>query len=103
MRGDDVAESMPKMPPPLGRRKTSNGAGKSPAVEDFARHSGKGAHDAGAATAAGKERGTRSKRAGKFTAVEDLARYSVEDAQDAAAAGNEGDKVGCRHRGGDKE
>ena len=27
-RGDDVSESMPKMPPPLGRRrKTSNGAG----------------------------------------------------------------------------
>ena len=61
------------------------------------------AHDAGAATAAGKERGTRSKRAGKFTAVEDLARYSVEDAQDAAAAGKEGDKEGCRRRGGDKE
>ena len=78
---------------------------KSPAVEDFARHSGKGAHDAAATTAAGKERGTRSKRARKSTAVEeDFARYySVEDAQDAAAAGKEGDKEGCRRRGGDKE
>ena len=67
------------MPPPLGRRrKKSNGAGKSPAVENFARHSGNGAHTA-AAAAAGKERRTRSKRAGESTAVEDFARYSVED------------------------
>ena len=41
------------MPPPLGRRrKKSNGAEKSPAVEDFARHSEKLAQDA---AAAGKE------------------------------------------------
>jgi len=89
-----------KMPPPLGRnRKTSKGAGKSPAVENFARQPGNGAHDA-AADAAGRERETRSKRAGKSTSVEDFARYSVEDAQDAAAAGKEGDKEGRRCQGG---
>jgi hypothetical protein len=89
------------MPPLLGRkRKTSKGAGKSPAVENFVRHSANGAHDAAAAAAAGREWETRSKRAGESTAVEDFARYSVEDAQDAAAAGKEGDKEGRRCQGG---
>jgi hypothetical protein len=41
---------MSKMPPPPGR-KTSNGAGKFTAVEDFARHSVEADQDA----AAGKE------------------------------------------------
>jgi hypothetical protein len=44
---------MSKMPlPPGRRRKTSNGAGKSTAVEDFARHSVEADQDA---AAAGKE------------------------------------------------
>ena len=43
---------MSKMPPPPGRkRKTSNGAGKSTAVEDCAQHSVEADQDA----AAGKE------------------------------------------------
>ncbi len=41
---------MSKMPPPPGRRrKTSNGAGKFTAVEDFARHSVEADQDAAAA------------------------------------------------------
>jgi len=44
---------MSKMPPPQGRRSTTrNGAGKSTAVEDFARHSVEADQDA---AAAGKE------------------------------------------------
>ena len=44
---------MSKMPPPPGRRrKKSDGAGKSTAVEDFARHSVEADQDA---AAAGKE------------------------------------------------
>ena len=52
-----------KMPPLLGRRRTmSNRAGKSTAVEDFARYSAEHAQDA---AAAGKEGDKRHAAAGK--------------------------------------
>jgi hypothetical protein len=54
-----------KMPPPRGRRGTrSNGAGKSTAVEDFARFSVEYAQDA---AAAGKEgdKGRRRRKGGE--------------------------------------
>ena len=70
-----------KMPPPPGRRRTrSNRAGKSTAVEDFARYSVEEVQDAAAAgkegarrDAAVGEEGTRCSGARKYIAVEDLA------------------------------
>ena len=57
-----LSESMPKMPPPLGRkRKTSKGAGKYPAVENFARHSGNSAHDAAAAAGRRGKQGVKER------------------------------------------
>ncbi len=79
------------MPPPWGRRGTrSNGAGKSTAVEDFARYSVEDAQDAAAAGKKGDKgrqrreeggqgppplgrRGARGSGVRKSTAAEDLA------------------------------
>ena len=76
------------MPPLLGRRRTrSNGAGKSTAVEDFARYSVEDAQDA---VAAWEESGGARKSA----AAEDLAMPLRETVvQDAAAAWKEGNKM----------
>ena len=50
------------MPPLLGRkRKTSKGAGKYPAVENFARHSGNGAHDTAAAAGRRGKQGVKER------------------------------------------
>ena len=54
-----------KMPPLLGRRRTmSNRAGKSTAVEDFARYSVEDAQDAAAAGKEGDKEGRRRREEG---------------------------------------
>ena len=56
---------MSKMPPPPGRRrKTSNGAGKFTAVEDFARYSVEDPKDAAAAGKEGDKEGRRRREEG---------------------------------------
>ena len=55
-----------KMPPPRGRRGTrSNGAGKSTAVEDFARYSVGAVQDAAAAAGKEGDKGRRRREGGE--------------------------------------